>query len=410
MAKNISRKDNRGRKLKDGESYRNDGRYCYRYKDASGKRKYIYDRDLANLREKEKKVTQDLHDGILTDAAIKKMTLNDLFQRYVSTKQWEQSALKNNLSLWKNHVEKSLGQYKIVQLKKSDVMLFYAKTAKGGYAKSTLKTLHTMLCPCLDLAVGDNIIRQNPAKGIIISEYGTVKDEKSALTQEQQTKLLSFVKNDRIYQMYLPMLIIMIGTSCRCGELIGLTWKDVDLKKREVHINHQLVYKNYGDGCKFHVEDPKTEAGFRTIPMSDDVYHAFIKQKELNLLRGVPRDVKVENLSNFIFMSKNGRPLMPSALNNVLYNIVNAYNSKLIQMAGHNKNSIEFMPKFSSHVLRHTGCTRWIEQELQIKIVAYLMGHTSCDITLNVYNHITEMRRVEDEIAKMSSVKVVSVS
>ncbi|MCD8109820.1 MAG: tyrosine-type recombinase/integrase [Clostridiales bacterium] len=56
---------------------------------------------------------------------------------------------------------------------------------------------------------------------------------------------------------------------------------------------------------------------------------------------------------------------------------------------------------------RHTGCTRWIEQGLEIKAVAYLMGHTSCDITLNVYNHITEMRRVEDEIAKMGSLKVV---
>ncbi|MCC8081608.1 MAG: integrase DNA-binding domain-containing protein [Lachnospiraceae bacterium] len=109
----------RGRKLKDGESYRKDGRYCYRYMDSNGKRKYLYDRDLAKLREKEKKLAQDLLDGILTDTAIQKLTLNDLFQRYVLTKQWEQTTLKNNLSLWQNLVKDSLGQYKIVQIKKS---------------------------------------------------------------------------------------------------------------------------------------------------------------------------------------------------------------------------------------------------------------------------------------------------
>lgn len=87
--------------------------------DSNGKRKYLYDRDLAKLREKEKKLAQDLLDGILTDTAIQKLTLNDLFQRYVLTKQWEQTTLKNNLSLWQNLVKDSLGQYKIVQIKKS---------------------------------------------------------------------------------------------------------------------------------------------------------------------------------------------------------------------------------------------------------------------------------------------------
>ena len=40
----------------------------------------------------------------------------------------------------------------------------------------------------------------------------------------------------------------MIGTGCRCGELIGLTWADVDMEKKEVYISFQLIYKNYGMG------------------------------------------------------------------------------------------------------------------------------------------------------------------
>ena len=73
--------------------------------------------------------------------------------------------------------------------------------------------------------------------------------------------LLNYVKNSEVFHIYLPLLQVMIGTGLRCGELIGLTWKDVDLKTRTVYVNHQLIYKNYGDGCDFHVTMPKTEAG-----------------------------------------------------------------------------------------------------------------------------------------------------
>ena len=56
----------------------------------------------------------------------------------------------------------------------------------------------------------------------------------------------------------------------------------------------------------------------------------------------------------------------------------------------------ELLPKFSAHVLRHTACTRMAEKVLQ-----YLMGHSSIDITMQVYNHITDMSRVKNEVVKM---------
>ena len=79
----ISRKDPKGRKLREGENWRNDGRYSYRYTDArTGKRLTVYAQDLPELREKEKQIAKDMEDNILTDGAIKKMTLNTLFERY----------------------------------------------------------------------------------------------------------------------------------------------------------------------------------------------------------------------------------------------------------------------------------------------------------------------------------------
>jgi integrase len=63
----------------------------------------------------------------------------------------------------------------------------------------------------------------------------------------------------------------------RNAEITGLTWSDIDMKNRTISVNHQLIYKNFGDGCKFHVSEPKTDAGKRTIPMTETVHRAFVE-------------------------------------------------------------------------------------------------------------------------------------
>ena len=81
-----ARKDTRGRALRKGESQRkSDGRYVYTYTDPLGRRKFIYSMDLMELREKEKKLMKDQLDGLDLYAA-GKATVNDTFDRYMSTK------------------------------------------------------------------------------------------------------------------------------------------------------------------------------------------------------------------------------------------------------------------------------------------------------------------------------------
>ena len=201
--------------------------------------------------------------------------------------------------------------------------------------------------------------------------------------------------------MLYPMLVIMFDTGVRCGELIGLTWDDVDMKKRTVSIDHQLIYDNIGDGCRFYITSPKTAAGIRRLPMTQGVYQAFRTQRELDLLQGKNRDFDVDGYSGFVFTAKTGRPLMPSAVNSILYNIVDAYNKAGLQTAKKQRRRAELLPKFSAHVTRHTACTRMAESGVDIKVLQYIMGHSDIEMTMQVYNHITDMSRVEDEIRKL---------
>ena len=84
MAK--SRKDNKGRVLRKGETVRSsNGMYQYAYTDAFGKRQFIYANDLLNLRQKEEEILRDRLDGINSEQA-KNRSLNDIFDKYMVTR------------------------------------------------------------------------------------------------------------------------------------------------------------------------------------------------------------------------------------------------------------------------------------------------------------------------------------
>ncbi len=138
---------------------------------------------------------------------------------------------------------------------------------------------------------------------------------------------MEFVKSDSRYRRCYPMLTVMLGTGVRCGELVGLTWDDVDMGKKEIHIRRTLIYKNFGNGMEYRISTPKTKSGIRTVPMSDKVYNAFIQQKELNTMLGKDRNnLEIGDCRDFIFVTKNGRPLLTTSVNKVLAHIASAMN------------------------------------------------------------------------------------
>lgn len=99
--------------------------------------------------------------------------------------------------------------------------------------------------------------------------------------------------------------------------------------------------------------------------------------------------------------------MMPSAVNNVLYNIVDAYNDEEKARAKNERRKPVLLPKISCHILRHTGCTRMAETGMDPKVLQYIMGHANIAVTMEVYNHITGTERIEKEIRKLDELMVV---
>lgn len=121
-----SRKDNRGRTLRKGEVQRSsDQRYLYTYTDPLGKRRFVYAKDLMSLREKEKELLRDQLDGLDRYTA-GRASVNDAFDRYMSTKRNLRDSTKSNYRYTYDHfVRDDFGQKKLLEVKYSDVVQYY---------------------------------------------------------------------------------------------------------------------------------------------------------------------------------------------------------------------------------------------------------------------------------------------
>jgi len=91
------------------------------------------------------------------------------------------------------------------------------------------------------------------------------------------------------YHHWHPVFSVMVGTGMRVGEVCGLRWCDIDLKEGLINVIHTLVYYNHRDehGCYFKIHSPKTKAGKRQIPMTEEVRAAFLEEKAYQEYNGL---------------------------------------------------------------------------------------------------------------------------
>ena len=393
------RKDNKGRNLRTGEYQRKDLMYQYKYIGADGKQKFVYSKDLQELRKKEEQIKQDIKDGIKTRAEIP-LTVNDMFDKYIATKtELNASTRTNYCYMYKNYVRDTFGTKKLADVRYSDVKCFYNSLIKEkNFKPNSMEIIHTLLHPVFTLAVRDNYIRVNPTDGVmaeIKKSHNWEKPKRHALTEEQQGAFIDYMKNSEMYSHWLPLFTAFLGTGCRVGELIGLRWEDIDTKNDTISINHNLIYRQNDDGvCEMHITTPKTEAGKRTIPMLPEVKQAFITERKRQMEQGI-RTCTIDGYTNFVFLNRENYVHNPQTINRAIVRIYKAYNEEEEKNAKKEKREPVLIPHFSVHNLRHTFCTRFCENESNIKVIQEIMGHSDISTTMNIYAEATESKKQE---------------
>ena len=400
-----SRKDDKGRALRKGESQRKDKRYIYQYTDPNGKRHVIYANDLLELREKESKVLRDELDGLQLYAD-GKVNLNFAFDRYLDTKVDLRDTTRANYKYIYDHcVRETFGRRLLKEIRYSDVKFFYNSLIRErGMKTDTVDSVHTCLHPTFQMAVRDLVIRTNPSDGVMAEIKKSHKDavKRHALTIEQQQAFLGYVSDHIIYDHWLNLFILLFGTGLRIGEAIGLRWDDLDFENRVIDVNHSVsFYRNEHGKCTFHVSLPKTEAGCRIVPMMDQVEQALRNEYDYQLEIGF-NETEIMGMSGFIFQNRNGGLYVPSLVNRATKRIYTDYNAQEILEAKRQRRDAIIIPHFSCHHIRHTFCTRLCEKETNIKAIQSIMGHKDIKTTMDVYAEATDASK-RDAINIISS-------
>lgn len=407
------RRDTKNRLLGKGEYQKSDGRYMYRYVDSKGNKRFVYSWTLTQtdrppkgkrsekcLRELEKEIAKDLQDEIDSFKA-KKMTLNAFYEDYIEQKQELKTSTRTNYKyMYKKYVWDSIGRRKLPEIKYSDIKKFYNHLIREvGFKPNSMETIHTILHPIFATAVRDGYIRVNPTDGVmaeIKKSNDWEKPKRHALSVSEQEAFVEFTKSHSVYNHWLPLFTVLLGTGCRVGEIVGLTWDDCDFKNGIININHSLIYRpdEYTGKSGFYISTPKTKAGEREIPMFEAVRKALLNERMRQMREGFNQTV-IDGYSGFIFSNRFNGVLSPHNINRAIERITRDYNVEESELAARQNREPLLLPHFSVHNLRHTFCTRMCENESNIKVIQEIMGHSDISTTMDVYNEATRDKKKE---------------
>lgn len=418
------RKDSKGRILRNGEFQRKDGKYEYKYLDTFGERHSVYswklvDTDKAptgkrcneSLRAMEKRIENDVDAGIDTYTA-QRTTLNMLFDKYMGNKpELKQTTRSSYLMMYNRHVRNNLGKQKIISFNYSKIKEFYLSLIyEQGLKPNTVAYMHAFIHPVFTMAVRDGYIRTNPSNRVVAEIMKGMKwkpPKRHALTEKQQEAFVNFVVSSDKYRRFMPMLTVLLGTGCRIGEIIGLRWEDCDFKNKLISINHNTSYCVQPNGkYETHITTPKTQSSVRIIPMLEDVKNALLQEREVQMKNGFNR-LEIDGYSGFIFFTSRGLLYTSAAVGLIIDKIRNDYNAQEQKSATDAGRPPLLIPHFTAHNLRHTFCTRFCENETNLKIIQEIMGHANISTTMDVYNEATKEKKIESFNRLEGKIKIV---
>lgn len=379
------RRDNRNRVLRYGESQRHDGRYQFKYQDNDGKVKFVYswrldknDRTPAgkkrelSLREKEKQIEHDLFDHIVPNGG--NMTVLELVKKYVSLKTGVRHNTEANYNFVINIIAKEdFGRMRIDKVHLSDAKAWLIKLQKDGRGYSTIHSIRGVVRPAFQMAVDDDLIRKNPFAFELATVVVNDSVTREAITRAQEREFLRFIQEDKHFCKYYDGIFILFNTGLRISEFCGLTIGDIDFKEMRINIDHQLQRKR---NMEYVIEDTKTSSGTRFVPMTPEVAECF---RRILANRARPKvEPMVDGYTGFLFLDKNGMPMVALHWEKYFKHILDKYNSIYkVQL-----------PRITPHVCRHTFCSKMAKSGINPKTLQYIMGHSDISVTLNTYSHV----------------------
>ena len=373
MGKSLS-----GKELGLGICQRKDGLYQGRFTNRFGKRETLYDKKLNNLRIRLRKAQID--DDNAANPLKSNMTLDEWYDIWIDTfkRNCRNTTIVEYKGIYKS-IKQELGWRKLQTLEP----VILQKVLNDLKSDNQRKMVKTILSDILDKAKRNGLISKNPAKSLITQIDNEYPKERRVLSIQETELFLEYSKESRYYNLF----VVALETGMRIGELKALYWNDIDFSRRALWVKKTMCLVRGDHGTYFEVHNPKTFSGNRLIPLTNKCIEALMRQKILNT--STVQKYKDTNFTNLVFPSKKNQPFHDMVILESIHNVI-------AKMAADGF----YVEKFGPHTFRHTFATRAIENDMNPKTLQRILGHSSLQMTMNLYCHVSD-DKLFDEMKKM---------
>lgn len=360
----------KGKELGRGITQRKDGIYQGRFVNRFGKKQTIYASTLNEVRQKLRNAQYE--DEKSLNVVTKDITLDEWYEVWMDTcKKNCRASTKESYATHYRRIQKALGWRKLISLN----LIILQQAINELVSDNARKNSKKILVDMLDKAIDADLLIKNVAKQINPVITKEEKRERRVLTVKEEEMFLKQAEGSFYYNLY----VVALDTGLRVGELMGLTWNDVDFKKRVLHVRHTLCYFRK-DGKYIHeMHDTKTMNSRRTIPLTQRAYDALKQQKVQKFQIRLNGKIAPEGFEDLVFVTRNNRPTQQFLVQECM----------LLTIKHIQKTNPEY-EVFSPHSFRHTFATRAIENGMQPKTLQKILGHASLQMTMDLYCHVTE--------------------
>jgi len=373
-----------GKELGKGITQRKDGIYQARFTNRFGKRQTLYASTVTEITKKLR--DEQFYDEKQINVVDTSMTLDEWFEKWISTcKKHCRDTTKRTYRTQYNRLRESLGWRKLSKLN-----LVILQEAFNELATDSMRRdCKALLVDILNRAVETDLLVKNVAFGINPIIDNDEKEERRVLADEEIEVILSTSKGGQLY----PFFVLGLGTGMRMGEMLGLTWDCVDFESGMIYVRKTLCYLPNDGVAIYEFHAPKTKAGKREIPMTREVRDVLLEQKKWKDRVAVRHNPRV-GMENLVFCSKTNNPIHESNIRGGI--------RYLVQKMNRENPNLQMEP-FTPHSLRHTFATKAIAKGMRPKTLQKLLGHTSLQMTMDLYCHV-ESCTLKEEMALLGEV------
>lgn len=264
------------------------------------------------------------------------------------------------------HIKPALGAVRLDGLEPHMIQRFYNTMSDregNPLSPKTIKNVHGVLHKALQQAIANGYISQNPSSACVLP-----KVQKPEIKPLEPSEIALFLK-EADKDSYGNLFTVAIFTGMRQGELLGLSWENVDFANGVIHVKQQLQCK---DGEYFFCT-PKSGKG-RTITPASIVMEALQQEWRNQRFASMEAGEAWDNPNNLVFTDALGK--------NLVRRTVVKHFKAVAQRVG--------IPDARFHDLRHSFAVTSLQAGDDIKTVQANLGHVTAAFTLDVYGHVTE--------------------